>query len=409
MFGIASLAVLTRVQAPRALRGLVRAFAFLLTLASVYGVASASGPSYVAKMPTPEQVEGKIHGSDPIDTAVRQAEALNQLCGVVRTLSRSETVNNMTAEEMAKCSAYLQAATAIAQATGKGLPSYGPQSWMSRTQHVHFDDGFRDQVLSEFPDVKALYERDKPAAQAPAVSKPVEPRSPFNFALAWLAAGLALSLYMAHVLRFVTLFVRIRGTEKAVIRKIDASATNLVPRDPDVVVDHLCLGGRKEYSHYTAPVVTTAPGQVSGGGTNTVVTVIFDFGWAVHNGSAQAIRFRVGLAAMDGDGYLLNTNYVGHDVAPGENRRMWAGLHVTKNADFKKYVLKEIGFGPAPGPTGTAQFSKKTEPGITLYDAFRLGKSPLVHGGVVQVVGALLFCLGMVVFVLGLLASLATC
>jgi hypothetical protein len=387
----------------------VSVLAVVVALAARGGIASATTPADLAKLPTPEQVEAKIHGSDPTDTAVRQAEALTQLCWIVRTLSQGgEFGGSMTPEETAKCSTYQKAAALIAQqAAAKGLPSYGPQSWMLRMQRVH-NDAFRDEMLAEFPAAQALYERNKPATPVPI--KPVEPPRHFNYALAWLVVGLALSLYMAHVLRFVTLFIRIRGTEKVVIRKIDGYARKLVPEDPDVVVDHLCLGGEKRYSSYTASIVTIAPGQVSGGGTQTGVTVCFDFGWAVHNRSAQTIRFQVGLATMDRDGYLLNTNYVWHDLAPGEKQRMWAGLSVTENAEFKKYVLKDIGFGPAPATRGgTAQFSKKTEPGVTLYDAFRLGRSPLVHGGFVQVVGALLFCLGMVVFVLGLLATLATC
>jgi hypothetical protein len=130
--------------------------------------------------------------------------------------------------------------------------------------------------------------------------------------------------------------------------------------------------GRSYHSYVES--VTVSGGVVSGGGTRTSSYIVFDFGWAVHNRTAATVRFRVDLQQRDAQGYVLNTRPFSHDIAPGQRRRMWAGLTVRENHDLARYVLSEIGFRPATqgaGPQGM------TSPNVSLFDVFGLAGSPL--------------------------------
>jgi hypothetical protein len=142
-----------------------------LALAALPGIASAAPPSYLADMPTVAQVEAKIHGSDSADTAVRQSAAFGQLCWIVRALSAGgEFGNTMAPEETAQCAVYQKAASDIAKAASVGLPAFGHDSWVMRTQRFSTDDA-RKEVLNEFsPKIRELYEarmgRDRSARDA---------------------------------------------------------------------------------------------------------------------------------------------------------------------------------------------------------------------------------------------------
>jgi hypothetical protein len=365
----------------------------LVSVTTLTNLASAAEPAYLAKMPTPEQVEAKIHGSDPIDTAVRQAEALGQLCSVIRSLSQGgEFGNRITPEEIAKCSTYQHAATAIAQ-RAPSMPAFGPESWAIRTQRYH-NDSFRAEVLAAFPGLEEAYVARKGAEAARrAIQNPGQPRPPPGFGAVVGGVGILLLLWSLRIMGLGR-WLRIRG-DKVVVRKLDGAATRIVPHAPGLVVEHLCIGAKKNHYSYTAPV-TTSGGYVSGGGTQTSAYLSFDFGWAVQNETGQVARFQVTLVELDSDGYALNTKRIGHDIQAGEKRRIWAGLSVRKNREFEKYTIKEMSFGP--GPIG------KTEPGVSVYEAFALGRAPLERGGCLpQLFGFLLFWVGLGLIAVALL------
>lgn len=358
--------------------------ALLAACAVLGGVARAAAPPYLAEMPTPEQVEATVRGSDAVDTAVRQAEALGQLCWVVRSLSQGgEFGNRMMREETAQCALYQQASSAIAKRV-TGLPPFGPQSWAMRSWHYHNDD-FRGEVLSDFPKVKAIYVARKgadAAALGPRGGGPFVKLGMMAIAFGCGVAGLVLLLLGTRRLRPRQAQAGAdRGRDPRIVRSIDGTATNLVPHDAAMVVEHLCLGEKTEYYSYTASVSTDASGNVSGGGTQTGSYVVFEFGLAVHNTGAVSNRFQVSIAVIDNDQYVVGNRNIRCDVAPGEKRRIWTNVSARKNSDFSQYILKEIGFGPTPTePKAVAQHTAKTAPNLSIYDAFGLAQAPLEMG-----------------------------
>lgn len=162
--------------------------------------------------------------------------------------------------------------------------------------------------------------------------------------------------------------------EKTVIKMLTGSELEtLVPHDPRLRIEHLCIGYEETYSSYIEGVTTTL-GNVSGGGSRTVRHHLYDFGLAVENISDISMSIQVVIVRTDKDGYLLENQSVGFDISPGEKRRIWTGLTVSNNGNFKEfksYQVNHIGVGPTP-PSGPVKFSEITSPKINICDMFGL-------------------------------------
>jgi hypothetical protein len=355
--------------------------------------ARGAPPPYLRDMPSPAQVEAVVTGEDAVDTAVRQAEALNQLCWVVRSLSQGgETGTAMTPEEKAQCDAYGRASAALASSQ-RGLPAYGPESWTMRQQRIH-NDSFRAQVLAHFPKVKQAYEQRKSAngeaAQAraeAAVSSDPKADGKIGLLLVALTFGAAgVLLYRLSMPAFV------RTSHKRVVRSVEGSATDLVPRAQGVVVEQLCLALQTQHSSYERDVHATANDPIAArdavargdayvlgdaivvrrGGIGTFGQNYFDFGLAVHNQTNVAMRVWAVMNNTDRDNRVVGQRRLDGKVEPGQRHLFWAGLRVPAAPGFRSYLLREVGVGPA----GAAETTATTTPNKTLFDVFNLARLP---------------------------------
>jgi hypothetical protein len=356
-------------------RASVRALALFATCVAVPAVVYAAAPAYLADMPTPAQVVAAIHGSDPIDTAVQQSEALRQLCWVVRSLSEGgEVGNKITPEETALCASYSKEATAVTKGHSE-VPTYGPNSWVLRAQHYQ-NESFRDDVLSHFPKAKADYDaKPHPGSGASELTSDVGD---------WFGPKLMGMATLVSVLLGVALFwlaVRLGGGggrpgEKKIVRKLDAAALGIAPPSPGVVLEELCIGATANHFSYTAGIqVNVSAGTASGGGTASGTYQSFDFGCAVHNQTPAAIRFQLTFAEVDGQGYTLNTVHLREDIAAGEKRRLWAGLSLREISHFARYVIKEVRVDAAPGNEQRGATFASRASNLNLLQAFGLSAS----------------------------------
>ncbi len=149
-------------------------FALLVLTALVASprAALALNPPYLGQFPSVADVESKVVGSDPLDTAGRQAGSFHSLTWIVRVLSAGgEFGNKTTPDENALMSAYA-AASERATERGKailaaqGLPQQGTNSvnakWLHEQVLYSDTDAFRRQTLAALaPSLVSLYEARK--------------------------------------------------------------------------------------------------------------------------------------------------------------------------------------------------------------------------------------------------------
>ncbi|PLK42073.1 hypothetical protein [Emticicia sp. TH156] len=166
--------------------------------------------------------------------------------------------------------------------------------------------------------------------------------------------------------------------DKKIVKTITKEViSDLLPKDGRLIIEHLCIGSRKEYYSYTESIRTSSTGDVSGGGTRTNSYLVFDFGFAVSNISSISMRIQFTIIEVDKDGYTVNNpRYIWDDIAPGEKRRLWANLYVADSnvSKFKQYLIKEIGVGPTPsnGKNGFVTWSAMTTPNKSIFSIFNL-------------------------------------
>jgi len=347
-------------------------------------------------MPTPEQVVEAMHGSDPLDTFVRQTEALRQMCVIMRAMpAGGEMLGHLSPEELAQCAAYTRESAAVekrAAGLTRGLPKYGPGSLFLRRQPYQLHESFRSEVLSHFPKLQADYDARKRAEFVNGVEQSATAATHttwFNFAM---CAGLTL-LFGAGGIAMIWVGQRMEGgpragssKEKVVVRSVDGASSGLVPSDPAVVVEQFCVGAIDSiYTYGRASTVTVSGGTatVSGGGQGMGSYMTYDFGCAVHNRSKVTMRFQVALSEVDSQGYVTNNVYMWEDVSPGEKRRVWAGLSCREGSTLGRWLVKEVGFGPVTGnPRDRVHFPAATSPNVPLSKVFGFARAPLASAKV---------------------------
>jgi hypothetical protein len=202
------MAAVCSVRRGRSSRVLVGAVAALGWTASDAG---AAAPPQLAAFPSVSEVEAKVTGSDPVDTAARQTAAFRQLVAVVRTLSAGGAYGSqMTPEEQALAAQYSRASSA-AQARGQtllaaaGAPKSGPDSpgpRFVRLVNHHRPDSTDPWVLDEFPRLADAYGQRRHRDRSLWDSVESSRRSMASVALAALAVpvGGALLLVLIGIL-----------------------------------------------------------------------------------------------------------------------------------------------------------------------------------------------------------------
>lgn len=154
--------------------------------------------------------------------------------------------------------------------------------------------------------------------------------------------------------------------EKEILVKLERDALrDLVPVDPRVTIEHICIGSNLDSYSYVAPVSGNATTGVSGGGTATSSYRVFDLGFGVANTSQVPMRVQMVLSKVDAEGYAIDTRNIWADVSPMEKRRLWANLDLQKRDAFRSYVIKEIGIAEAI--PGMAPYVASTSPNKNVY------------------------------------------
>ena len=143
----------------------------------------------------------------------------------------------------------------------------------------------------------------------------------------------------------------------------------LLPEDPRLRIDHLCIGSYLDTSTSIAPITSTpSGGWISGGGTQTSRFRRYDLGFAVVNTGNIPMRVQMVLVKVDSDGYANDTRHVWGDVSPGEKKRLWANLGLMKRSELGAYMIKE--FGIAIPAAGVAPYVASTSPNRNVSDLF---------------------------------------
>ncbi|MEO8905273.1 MAG: hypothetical protein ABI488_22505 [Polyangiaceae bacterium] len=384
----------TRCPTPtHTLHRLVRVLGAAFALLALSGVASAQ--AYLADLPTPAQVEVAAQGSDPVDTLVQQSEALGQMCWVIRVMSAGgEMGHQETPAEVAKCAEYDKEQHALSKrnaALTAGLPKFGKQSWVLRSQHYQ-NDSFRSDLVANFPKLKADYDAKQHANTMQGLSQETQSVTGNRWFTPIALCASAVLLFVLGVGMVIAAARMSAGpkagsnTEHTIVRSIDGVASRLAPADPSVVVEQLCIGAIDHLFSYNAPTTVSVSGgtaTVTGGGARSSSYMTYDFGYAVHNRSRNTVRVKATLAEIDQQGYSHEKCEAGADLAPGEKRRIWFKLGCRENLDFGRYVLSEFGLAPVLGdPRNRVVFTAATTPNVRLYDAFNLQSAPLASAKV---------------------------
>jgi len=130
-------------------------------------------PAYLKQMHEPDRVMTDIHGSDKLDTAARQAAALNRLSDVVMTLSGKADAPGgpkLTAEESRAYSRYRNASLDVSTAVYQSLDPDDKQrsdansrrnQWNRLRDRYYNDEAFITALLQPYltPDLKEKYLR----------------------------------------------------------------------------------------------------------------------------------------------------------------------------------------------------------------------------------------------------------
>lgn len=87
------------------------------------------------------------------------------------------------------------------------------------------------------------------------------------------------------------------------------------------------------------------------------------------------MRVQMVLAKVDSDGYANETSHIWGDISPGEKRRLWANLALTKRTELSAYVIKE--FGIAVPTAGVAPYVASTSPNRNVYELFTRSEDTL--------------------------------
>ncbi len=144
----------------------------------------------------------------------------------------------------------------------------------------------------------------------------------------------------------------------------------LAPQHADVIIEHICVGTTNRAYSYTADVSSTMDGGwISGGGSRTSYSRVFDVGFAVVNKARFPMRVQMVLAKVDEEGYVTDTLAICEDISPNEKRRLWGHLGLTDRKDLQHYMLKEIGIAVTPAQ-GKATYEVATYPGKRLNEVF---------------------------------------
>jgi hypothetical protein len=161
-------------------------------------------------------------------------------------------------------------------------------------------------------------------------------------------------------------------SDKRILRTIDCTSVKaLLPQDKRLTIAHLCIGSETNYASSIQSVYGAPGGHISGGGTMTTAYQVYDFGFDVENHSAQSMSVQFVFAEVAADGYSVGKRDICVDVSPGEKRRAWSSLHISKESQFRSYVVSEV----SVGLTSEAQhgsWTEKTSPNKSLHELFGL-------------------------------------
>lgn len=114
--------------------------------------AQATHPPYLREMPAVERVKAEIKGTDPMDTAARQAGAFFQFRQIIYDLALNQRRdrNEVTPDEKRLAEAYYAAAYYASQPVEKSLSEQDKPKWVKLRGRYEGNPKFREELFTQF-------------------------------------------------------------------------------------------------------------------------------------------------------------------------------------------------------------------------------------------------------------------